>query len=1093
MSIAWDKAKDEVLRENTAQAIQEQLERLNNQAEKYQRRWVWELFQNALDAAPSGSGIAVNLRLDGNFVFSHNGAPFSTKEILHLIFHGSTKREKEESIGRYGTGFLTTHVISRMVRVTGSLETEQAFDFVLDRSGATPSALASAMELSEQRLRQSVEQNPRVDGKWTNFEYELSTASQSLVQSTLHEIKNIAPIVLVVNPRIERLQIENRGLISVFSVRREQLTSGISLATVETSEGEGQTSRFAVREAEDVTVIVPLLEASEGFAIGTADGLPRLFVAFPLIGTEALPLPFIVNCPKAKPTEERNGLYLNAEDSTDNLRNKAFLEKSWSMYAGVVDWASQNGLHELQRLAKFSPAPAFDWLDNAWFDGVAATWLQRSIVGSPLVLVSANQYLPPTKVIFPQSDSSDIRRRFRDITEAFHGPVVPDDRVGEEWELIVSDWALLSNLNSIGIQTESLASLSSRVSSCGTVLNLTKVLESGRSGIGPQAFLNLLYDLLLRSGEVRMFEKLPLLANQLGTFKRRTNLKRDDNLDEELKDIAQSLAHPVRAELLDRGVEEQVQELLTPYGQENLIATLLKISATQATSRLGDANYGRANASLFGWLARNRRAGEIKAFPIISARVDASGIPQLADQRDQLLPPIGLWSPDLKLFADLFPDRNILSEQYVPVLDTAESEWLERNGFLIRGPLTKEIRDLSSGDLENLLEKPFSTDEEEKEHVVKNVEVLDLCFLTLKDRGILDVVRGSRSRGARFLAFIFDYLLPRCAGAMDYIPVSCTCGKVHLIHRALWLAPMKDRLWVNVRKSHYGPPTAQNLARLWQEDSSLRRKLEDDSVLTFLARIGVSASEILMNLSGGDDREMQKAFVSLLNAADNKPEQLLKLAEVLASDPELIEEFEKRKQRRERNRLNQQLGALVEAIFKTLFQRPEISSLGLRIERTGRGSDFAIEYDLVDDNREWLLSVESNRAKILIELKATYESSVGLTHVQAQEAVAEQDWFALCVVPLPIGQAAEEGLVRSVARFVPGIGGRLAEQVAMVEDIQNRKLRTVSFPGEIEVVMQEGAVRYRVKDQVWLDGMDFESFVALIVDKLGDQGPNKRV
>ncbi len=32
MTIAWDKAKDEVLRENTAQAIHEQLERLNNQA-----------------------------------------------------------------------------------------------------------------------------------------------------------------------------------------------------------------------------------------------------------------------------------------------------------------------------------------------------------------------------------------------------------------------------------------------------------------------------------------------------------------------------------------------------------------------------------------------------------------------------------------------------------------------------------------------------------------------------------------------------------------------------------------------------------------------------------------------------------------------------------------------------------------------------------------------------------------------------------------------------------------------------------------------------------------------------------------------------
>jgi len=120
-----------------------------------------------------------------------------------------------------------------------------------------------------------------------------------------------------------------------------------------------------------------------------------------------------------------------------------------------------------------------------------------------------------------------------------------------------------------------------------------------------------------------------------------------------------------------------------------------------------------------------------------------------------------------------------------------------------------------------------------------------------------------------------------------------------------------------------------------------------------------------------------------------------------------------------------------------------------------------------------------------VELKATYESSVGMTHVQAQEAVAQQDWFALCVVPLPTGQAAKEELVRRVARFVPGIGQRLADQVAMVEDIQNRTLRTVSLPGAIEVVMQDGEVRYRVKDQVWFQGMDFDAFVRFLIEKLG--------
>ena len=177
------------------------------------------------------------------FHLSHNGTPFSTKEILHLIFHGSTKREKEGSIGRYGTGFLSTHVISRKVRVNGVLETDQEFDSVLDRSGQTPGELASAMEISEQRLRESVAPKTQSDGEWTSLEYELSAATRSVVQNTLHDIRTIAPIVLAFNPRIKRLQVED-GVSCVFSVTREGLSDTSSLATVDMASGEEHAHRF---------------------------------------------------------------------------------------------------------------------------------------------------------------------------------------------------------------------------------------------------------------------------------------------------------------------------------------------------------------------------------------------------------------------------------------------------------------------------------------------------------------------------------------------------------------------------------------------------------------------------------------------------------------------------------------------------------------------------------------------------------------------------------------------------------------------------------------------------------------------------------
>src|SRR5689334_7354414 len=104
MQDSWSEVASEVLQENTAQAIHQQLEQLDNQKDRYSRRWIWELFQNALDAVPEGQPATIQIRYhDNKFSLSHNGAPFQQKEILHLIFHGSTKREREGVIGRYGT------------------------------------------------------------------------------------------------------------------------------------------------------------------------------------------------------------------------------------------------------------------------------------------------------------------------------------------------------------------------------------------------------------------------------------------------------------------------------------------------------------------------------------------------------------------------------------------------------------------------------------------------------------------------------------------------------------------------------------------------------------------------------------------------------------------------------------------------------------------------------------------------------------------------------------------------------------------------------------------------------------------------------
>ena len=108
------------------------------------RRWVWELLQNAVDIAVSEQGVSTEFILtELSAIFKHNGLPFDEASLNHLFFKKSQKREKKEgeiTIGNFGTGFLTTHLLSKKVEISGVYKKRSgAFtklaSVCLDRSG----------------------------------------------------------------------------------------------------------------------------------------------------------------------------------------------------------------------------------------------------------------------------------------------------------------------------------------------------------------------------------------------------------------------------------------------------------------------------------------------------------------------------------------------------------------------------------------------------------------------------------------------------------------------------------------------------------------------------------------------------------------------------------------------------------------------------------------------------------------------------------------------------------------------------------------------------------------------------------------------
>ena len=124
-----------------ATKILQHMDRIRNVSDVSQaRRWVMELFQNSRDAAYDDQPVKIQIELQENgLFFSHSGRPFRVKDILSIINQVSSKSPGENTIGQFGTGFMTTYQLSEEVEIQAVLKDEglpfKPFSIRMDRRG----------------------------------------------------------------------------------------------------------------------------------------------------------------------------------------------------------------------------------------------------------------------------------------------------------------------------------------------------------------------------------------------------------------------------------------------------------------------------------------------------------------------------------------------------------------------------------------------------------------------------------------------------------------------------------------------------------------------------------------------------------------------------------------------------------------------------------------------------------------------------------------------------------------------------------------------------------------------------------------------
>lgn len=1009
------------------------------------------------------------VKTDNELIFSHDGRPFRREEIAHLIYHGSTKSEQD--IGKFGTGFLITHLLSREVDVKGIRNDGKTFEFTLNRNGSSYQDIKAIMEKTWNEYQSSLKLSQSNSECTARYEYPLTVATLKTVDVGLGELVKIAPYVLAFNDKIGIIKITKQNSMIKFElIKEEQENCGTHKVVKE--EREDKVSLFHeiwLAKNEEVEVAIKGEEQDGGKCnIDSLEGIPKIFLAFPLFATQDLPFPVVINSRKFAPAERRDGIYLGKKD-TDAIRlNKRLLESASKLFVELISKTDSDRWSNINTLLGLQSPPEKEWLDRDWY-----TVLLRNLVieiGPLRVLRTESGNLISLKEGYiPLTDNTEAN--VEELWDIYHRLAsykekLPAKALANDWAAIITGWKSVgSDISAMKVTSEELAR---EIEQCEDLKSFKAKLDQGQDEF---SVINDFYSFLLDNKKQWIFDNNSILPDQNEILRKKKELYKDEGIDSDLKDICTNLGDDIRNHLLHPKVCSGVQNLLSRKSQQEVLDQVL-VKVKQISVSNSDVGV-QANVDLFDWLLRNDEFEYFEGYPVLTGKEKVFSL--LSEEKEKLLAPKEIWNEKARVYFDLFPPDLVISSQYYEK-NPQNDKWaeLQDRKLILKDPLYYEKEKIRREDLEYFVASSEKIDEDKTHEITEDVQLSKIASLETKDKGIIDTIRGSKEKARKFLNFVIDYVVEADKAHWDSIvEVNCECGSKHKIYPAQWVSVLKRRQWVPAPKDK--PLTSANLSIVLKDQEELLKKCRQDQSSKLLILLNMSISELMMHVAAKNDTirlELDKAMGSLFSTFMTRPDQLNKIARLAESDTELfVKEIEERIQIKEQINRNQLLGSLVEDLLRSVLE-----AQGFKVERTGVGSDFEVENDFVKDDKENIFDIKKeNSTCILLEIKSTYRDYARMTLTQAKEARDKPEKYALCVVSFA-GEEINEDIVRTNARFVTDIGRRIKDKVIRAENHQQEQ-EVMGEIGDIEIELNEGPIKFKITKKVWEQGKTFEQFL----------------
>lgn len=531
--------------------------------EKDGDRAIWELFQNAVDLSEQ---CEVTISLTEDYLsFEHNGEPFipRTLDCLFKQVSSKTLEEKklefseEDPVGQYGTGFITSHSFGKVVEIDGALKKNEGFiplkEFRLDRTSDNWKVLGEGLSDLKRDVSKLLKSHAVLeeDNPKTTFRFFTQTeTNKKRAARAIASLRLILPYAMTLNDRLKKVTvIQEDKTVKIFT-KKSLIQDGVIWKSTIEIDREEQCVSFLRSEDKRITVILPIDKNSNAFDFDQR--LPRLFLFYPLIGTQNFGINYLLHSRNFLPTEPRDGLHLSLENE-DNYKetnaNQALIEKATNL---IFDFIQHHSTHIINpvKLAQIN----FDTNNednslNKYFIQLQEQWTNR-FTAFPLVETLDGNKKPSDSVFFKEEllDAGEAFDAIYRLTSKFYKNI-PKKHLSQEWTKNIDEW------NIEGIKRIGFEELAKCISQIGRLeeFELQDLID--------------FYNFIIEKENEELFSVNELLPNINGNFRFLTVLNKTIRLPQELIDIADQIQPDISQRLIHEKFELDLP--LTEFTRKN--------------------------------------------------------------------------------------------------------------------------------------------------------------------------------------------------------------------------------------------------------------------------------------------------------------------------------------------------------------------------------------------------------------------------------------------------------------------------------------------------------------------------------------------